>query len=59
MRLGGSQGWLKRLKLLNQTDFESIIHRIPESRMSPITRQFTLQLLLINQSRLLNESGDS
>lgn len=54
-----SRGWLRRLNLVTDRDFESIIHRIPESRMSPTAREFTLQLLLINQSRLLSKSEGS
>ena len=45
--------WLDRLKLLALADFEVIISKVPASRMSSLTREFTIQLLEANQSNLL------
>ena len=45
--------WLERLKLLARDDFEAIIVKIPASRMSTITREFTIQLLEVNQNFLI------
>ena len=47
-----SAAWLHRLKELDLTTIQSMIARVPEERMTPIAREFTVRLLLINQSRL-------
>lgn len=45
--------WLEKLAAIRQLDIEAILSEIPPSRMTPITRAFTLELLMINQRRLL------
>lgn len=45
--------WLEKLAAIRQVDIEAILSEIPPSRMTPITRAFTLELLMINQRRLL------
>jgi len=44
--------WLERLARLTAEDFRRIIELVPESRMTPVAKEFTLQLILINQRRL-------
>jgi hypothetical protein len=50
-----AKAWLTRLRSLTRDDIESIVGCIPESRMSTLTREFTVKLLLVNQRRLLGE----
>ncbi len=45
--------WLNRLKVLNRETISLIVDRIPESRMSSLTREFTIQLIEANLTRLL------
>ena len=47
------QAWLQRLSLLKKEDIETIVARVPAQRMSEIAKDFTIQLLLVNQKRLL------
>jgi len=45
--------WLGRLAEIDQIAVDAVLAEIPPHRMSPITREFTLKLLMINQRRLL------
>jgi len=45
--------WLGKLKGISQNAVDAILAEVPPQRMSPVTREFTLELLTINQRRLL------
>jgi hypothetical protein len=45
--------WLGKLAEINQIAIDAILAEIPPQRMSPVTREFTLKLLMTNQRRLL------
>ena len=45
--------WLGKLAEIGQNAVEAILAEVPPQRMSPITREFTLELLTINHRRLL------
>jgi hypothetical protein len=45
--------WLNRLRAVNREALCGILERVPSERMSETCRQFTLELLLTNQQRLL------
>jgi len=45
--------WLGKLAGIRQDEVDAILAEVPPQRMSPVTRQFTLELLTINQRRLL------
>ena len=45
--------WLDRLQRLTREDVALLIGRVPESRMSSVTREFTKQLIVVNQTRLI------
>ena len=47
--------WLERLAAVQANAVESILREIPPMRMSSVTSEFTLQLILVNQERLLQE----
>lgn len=46
--------WLSQLAKISEVDFRRIIDRIPQSRMTPIAKEFTIALLLTNKNRLLS-----
>jgi len=46
--------WLGKLAKISQVAVNAILAEIPPQRMSPVTREFTLKLLMINQRRLLD-----
>ncbi len=50
---GAAQGWLKQLELIETGSIQAILDKVPEQRMSKTAKEFTLQLLLVNQQRLL------
>lgn len=50
-----ARGWLKRLESIKTTSVQAILDEVPDQRMSNIAKEFTLQLLLVNQRRLLKE----
>ncbi|MBM4023371.1 MAG: HipA-like protein [Planctomycetes bacterium] len=50
--------WLERLRAVTQAQVLGILHEVPEDRMSSVCRDFTCQLLTINQRRIL-ASADS
>ena len=45
--------WLDKLGTIDSDTIDAILAEVPPDRMSPVTRQFTLKLLTINQGRLL------
>lgn len=45
--------WLGKLQELSKNAVDAILAEVPPERMSPVTRDLTLQLLMINQRRLL------
>jgi len=45
--------WLGKLAEISQASVDAILAEIPPQRMSPVTREFTLKLLMFNQRRLL------
>jgi hypothetical protein len=45
--------WLGKLGEISEIAVNTILAEVPPQRMSPITREFTLELLMINQRRLL------
>ena len=50
-----AQIWLKRLATIKRDDIEVIINNVPDTRMSGIAKRFTVELLIVNQDRLLRE----
>ncbi|WP_145089190.1 HipA domain-containing protein [Rosistilla carotiformis] len=46
--------WLQRLQHLSPHKLSDIVNRVPESRISLTAREFTIRLLEINRTRLLN-----
>ncbi|NOZ38858.1 MAG: phosphatidylinositol kinase [Planctomycetes bacterium] len=48
--------WLKQLQLIKPASIQAILDKVPEQRMSMIAKEFTLQLLSVNQQRLLEEN---
>jgi hypothetical protein len=47
--------WLERLSQLSADSISSVVNRVPEHRMSSVTREFTLQLIFVNRKRLLGD----
>jgi hypothetical protein len=45
--------WLGKLREISEIAVDAILAEVPPQRMSPVTREFTLELLMINQRRLL------
>jgi len=45
--------WLKQLAAVDIASVQTILDNVPSQRMSNIAKDFTLQLLLVNQQRLL------
>ncbi len=52
-----ARAWLDRLRRIDMHDVETMIARIPDHRMSPVCREFTLYLLQANRTRLLSEEA--
>lgn len=52
----GSEIWMGRLATIRTEEIENILNQIPVERMTPVCREFTLQLLRINQRRILEET---
>jgi hypothetical protein len=48
-----AQAWLDRLQGVSREAISGILGRVPASRMSETCKRFTLQLLVVNQRRLL------
>jgi hypothetical protein len=47
--------WLDRLASTRRDDVVSIVNEVPPMRMSGVTKEFVLELLAVNQERLVNE----
>lgn len=47
--------WRLRLRGITRDDVDEIIRQVPEPLMSPAARRFTIELLLLNQQRILNK----
>ena len=47
--------WLERLATIRRDDIEVMINNVPDTRMSGIAKRFTVELLVVNQDRLLRE----
>lgn len=45
--------WLGRLAELNDDELRVVLDRVPEDRMAPIARDFTLELIRADHYRLL------
>ena len=45
--------WLGKLGEISEIAVDAILAEVPPQRMSPVTREFTLELVTINQRRLL------
>jgi hypothetical protein len=50
---GAARIWLDRLHAVSRPLLETIVNHVPPSRMSSVCREFTLEMLLENQNRLL------
>jgi hypothetical protein len=51
-----ARAWLGRLDELSAAQMDEILAQVPSERMSPLTRRFTLELLTLNKTRLLQSS---
>jgi hypothetical protein len=49
--------WLSRLKAMEQLEIVKILDEIPQQRMTELAKEFTLELMMTNQKRLLEESA--
>jgi hypothetical protein len=47
--------WLARLAEIGEVEVQSILGQVPSERMSQVAKDFTLKLLMINRSKLLEE----
>ncbi len=45
--------WLESMKGVTRQEIEGIIRQVPPNRMSEVTQLFTLELIMVNQERLL------
>jgi hypothetical protein len=50
--------WLNKLKQVPRNEVENVIARIPDVRISQVGRIFTLELLMVNQARIIAESDN-
>ncbi len=53
---GAARIWLGKLAGISQVTVDAIVAKIPPQRMSPVTREFTSKLLMINQRRLMESA---
>jgi hypothetical protein len=53
---GAARIWLGKLEEISQVAVDAILAEIPPQRMSPVAREFTSKLLMINQRRLLESA---
>ncbi len=54
-----SRLWLGQLEKITPAAVQRILDEVPNKRMSRIAKEFTLELLVVNQRKLLTESDDS
>lgn len=52
----GAARWLDRLRTVKRGSISGILEKVPADRMSEVCKQFTTELLLTNQQRLLEET---
>lgn len=52
---GAARAWRARLAAVTRAQIEAVLGEVPHNRMSRVCRDFTLELLLVNQGRILNE----
>lgn len=57
--LVGANLWLERLRTVTPETVNALLNEVPPQRMSPITREFTFELLMINQERLLEPTTNA
>jgi hypothetical protein len=50
----GARIWLDMLASVTENEICAIVDEVPSERMSPIAKEFTIELILINRNRLLN-----
>jgi hypothetical protein len=50
--------WLKQLEAVHETAVRRVIDEIPPHRMTQVSREFTVRLLMENQRRLLEDEED-
>lgn len=48
--------WLAELKRIQAATIQAVLNEVPNKRMTKLCKEFTLELLLVNQQRLLEES---
>lgn len=53
---GRADAWLDALAQVDEGRVQDIVSGVPPSRMSPVAREFTIKLLMINQQRILNST---
>ncbi|VAX38208.1 hypothetical protein MNBD_PLANCTO02-265, partial [hydrothermal vent metagenome] len=53
-----AETWLAQLKQVERSTIQAILDEVPNKRMSKIAKEFTLQLLLENQQRLLHKEQE-
>ena len=51
-----AQIWLARLAGVDRADVRRIVDEVPPKRMSNVAKEFTLELLMVNQERLRKEA---
>lgn len=49
----GAEIWREKLSTVKPETVKAILNEVPPQRMTPITREFTFELLMTNQQRLL------
>ena len=52
-----AESWLKRLEAVNRDGIWGILEGVPTERMSETCKRFTMELLLTNQRRLLEQDN--
>lgn len=55
----GADIWKERLRTVTPETVEALLHEVPPQRMTPITQEFTFELLMINQQRLLDTTTNA
>jgi hypothetical protein len=49
--------WLSRSKAIEQSEIVKILDEIPKQRMTELAKEFTLEPMMTNQQRFLEESA--
>lgn len=45
--------WLETIRGVTRKEIEAIVQEVPPNRMSEVARRFTVELIAVNQERLL------